>query len=228
MQRTGGLHLGSILGTTIRVDFSFLMILALFVMLGMSREGARIEEALLWVPVLFLSVLVHELAHAAMIAILGFGPSEVALSGLGGHTYKERRAQPWQNLLISVVGPLSSFGIALLFIVLPLVIPFFRTDPMMVPLSKLMVLANIFWGIFNFLPIFPLDGGSVLYNFIAMFASAKTAFLATIWSSLLLSAGVLLLGLVITEFFIAIVAAMLLFQNWQRWNLWKEQSRTDQ
>lgn len=228
MQRTGGLHLGSILGTTIRVDLSFLMILALFVMLDMSRPDARIELALLWIPVLFLSVLIHELAHAAMIAILGFGPSEVALSGLGGHTYKERRAQPWQNLLISIVGPLSSFGLALLFILLPLGIPFFRTDPMMVPLSQLMVMANILWGIFNFLPIFPLDGGSVLYNFIAMFASAKTSFITTIWASLCFAAGVLVLSLVFQQFFIAIIAAMLLFQNWQRWNLWKEQSRTDQ
>lgn len=228
MQRTGGLYLGSIFGTTIRLDISFLMIMALFVMLDMSRPNARIEMALLWIPVLFVSVLVHELAHAAMIAMLGFGASEISLSGLGGHTYKERKAQPWQNLLISIAGPLSSFGLAIVFTLLPALIPFFRTDPMMVPLSQLMVMANVLWGIFNFLPIFPLDGGSVLYNFIAMFAAARTAFITTTWASIAMAAGVLVLSLILRQFFIAIIAAMLLFQNWQRWNLWKEQSRMDQ
>lgn len=227
MQRTGGLYLGSILGTTIRVDLSFMMLLALFVMLGMSQRDARIEMALLWVPVIFASVLIHELAHAAMIAILGFGPSNISLSGMGGHTYKERDAAPWQNLLISIVGPLSSFALALLFLVLPFFVPFFRNDPMMVPLTALMVSANVLWGVFNFLPIFPLDGGSVLYHFFAMFASTRTSFITTVWSSITVAAGILVLALFLRQFFIAIIAAMLLFQNWQRWTLWREQSRMD-
>lgn len=226
MEQRSGIHLGSILGTTIRVDLSFLFILALFVMLAMS-SGEPIENALLWVPVIFFSVLIHELAHAAMIGMLGFGPSSIALAGLGGHTWNERRAQPWQNLLVSVVGPLSSFGIAILFIFLSAAVPFFRADPMMVPLSRLMVLANILWGIFNFLPIFPLDGGSALYNFIAMFAAPRTAFIATIWTSIAASVGVLILSLALKQLFIGIVAAMLLFQNWQRWTLWREQSRME-
>lgn len=225
MQRPG-LHLGTIFGTTIRLEPSFLLIMALFVILWMGNETG-IEHALLWVPVLFFSVLIHELAHAAMIGMLGFGPSSVVLSGMGGHTWNERKAEPWQNLLISIVGPLSSFGIALVFLILSASVPFFQTDPMMIPLSRLMVMANLLWGVFNFLPILPLDGGNVFYNFVAMFAANRTAFLAAIWMSIAAAVGVLVLSLVLKQVFIALIAAMLLFQNWQRWTAWREHSRME-
>lgn len=225
MQRPG-LHLGTIFGTTIRLEPSFLLVMALFVFLWMGNEQG-IEHALLWVPVLFFSVLVHELSHAAMIGMLGFGPSSVVLSGLGGHTWNDRRAQPWQNLLISVVGPLSSFALALLFVILSAAVPFFRTDPMLVPLSSLMVMANLLWGVFNFLPILPLDGGSVFYNFVGMFAANRTAFKMAVWMSIAVAAGVLILSLVLKQFFIAVIAAMLLYQNWLRWTAWRDQSRME-
>lgn len=208
------------------MELSFLFIMALFVFLWAGNEEG-IHHALLWAPVLFFSVLVHELSHAAMIAMLGFGPSEVVLSGLGGHTWNERRAQPWQNLLISIVGPLSSFALALLFVLLAAAVPFFRTDPMLVPLTSLMVMANVLWGIFNFLPILPLDGGNVFYNFVGMFAPNRTAFKASIWVSIITAAAVLALSLVLRQLFIAIIAGMLLYQNWLRWTMSRDQSRLD-
>ena len=47
----GRIHLGSILGTTITLDVSFLILCALFVMMNLDTSG--VQYALLWVPVLF-------------------------------------------------------------------------------------------------------------------------------------------------------------------------------
>ena len=106
----GRIHLGTIFGTTITLDFSFLILIVFFVMTDVQQVGMR--YALLWVPVLLISILWHELAHAAMIGALGFGSSAIILEGIGGATYNERRAKPWQDLLISAAGPASSFLLA--------------------------------------------------------------------------------------------------------------------
>jgi len=117
----GRIHLGSILGTTITLDFSFLLVVAFFVVTDVQRAGMR--YALLWIPVLFLSVLLHELAHAGTIGAFGFGPSQIVLEGIGGVTINQRKARPWQDLIISAAGPVSSFllawGIEALFAATP-------------------------------------------------------------------------------------------------------------
>src|SRR5687768_13981683 len=104
------LHLGSIGKTSIDVDFSFFILIAFFVILGYDPSRG-IEYALIWIPILFVSVLIHEMAHAAAIALLGFGASRIVLGGMGGHTANEqmRRARPWQDVVISVAGPVSNF-----------------------------------------------------------------------------------------------------------------------
>ena len=53
----------------------------------------------------------HELAHAGTIGAFGFGPSRIILAGLGGVTFNERRAKPWQDLLISLAGPRVNPGV---------------------------------------------------------------------------------------------------------------------
>ena len=106
----GKIHLGSILGTTITLDFSFLILIVFFVM--MNAQSSGMPYALIWAPVLLISVLFHELAHASMIGSLGFGSSAIILQGMGGATYNDRRARPWQDLLISAAGPLSNFLLA--------------------------------------------------------------------------------------------------------------------
>src|SRR2546430_2838472 len=88
----GRIHLGSILGTTITLDFSFLILTAFFVFSYARSMG--MPQALIWAPVLFLSVLIHEMAHAAMIGALGFGESAIVLAGIGGAALHQRPATP--------------------------------------------------------------------------------------------------------------------------------------
>ena len=105
------IHLGSIRKTSIDVDYSFLILAAFFVF-SFYDQKRGIQYALLWVPVLFLSVLLHELAHAGMIGLFGYGASQVMLAGLGGVTLNKRVAKPWHDMVISAAGPAASFVIA--------------------------------------------------------------------------------------------------------------------
>jgi stage IV sporulation protein FB len=216
----GRLHLGSILGTTITLDFSFLILIALFVFT--SADSFGMPAALLWAPVLFISILVHELAHAAMIGVFGYGPSAIVLGGIGGVTINQRQAKPWQDMLISAAGPLSSFALAFAVTLAPPIgDPFFRA------LFPLLLWANIAWGIFNLLPVGPLDGAGMLRNFLRLFASEKTSFVISVWTSIVVGTAVAVFGLARRQFFIAILMFWYVWSSWSQWQLFRGFRRTD-
>ncbi|HEX6179588.1 MAG TPA: M50 family metallopeptidase [Thermoanaerobaculia bacterium] len=215
------IHLGSIRGTTIALDFSFIILAALFVMTSYNPQ-LGIHYALLWIPVLFLSILIHELAHAGMIGIFGFGSSEIVLGGIGGVTINRRQARPWQDMLISVAGPASSFLLAFICVALVRAVPFFSGDPMMRALMPLLITANIFWGLFNCLPINPLDGGHALRDFLRMFLPDRRAFPIATWIGIVVGVIVVIAGLVTRQIFVAVLIAWYVFMNYQQWQYYRD------
>jgi stage IV sporulation protein FB len=214
------LHLGSIRGTSIDVDFNFVFLVLFFVVL--NYDPARgIQYALIWIPVLFFSVLIHELAHAAMIGILGFGSSHVVLTGMGGVTINQRRARPWQDLLISLAGPFSSVGLYFLAAWIANNVAIVRTDRMLVVLVPLLALANIYWAIFNLIPVPPLDGGHATREFFRMFLSEKNAFVVSIWIALVVGTLVVVYALLNRQFFVGLYIAWFVYMAFQQWQYFK-------
>lgn len=214
------LRLGSIRGTTIAVEISFLILIALFVASDYDPQ-AGIQHALLWAPVLFISVLVHELAHAATIGAFGYGPSEIVLGGIGGVTMNRRRAKPWQDVLISLAGPVSSFILALLVTLVIRKFAFAYRDPMMREFLPLLRYANFAWGVFNLFPISPLDGGHAVRNFFRMFVKEATAFTISVWIAIVVGAGIAVLGLFLRWYFLSLLIAWYVFMNYQQWQYFR-------
>lgn len=215
------LHLGSIGKTSIDVDFSFLILVGLFVVLNYNPNRG-IQYALIWIPVLFLSVLIHELAHAGMIGLLGFGSSHVILGGMGGVTINQRRARPWQDLLISLAGPGSSFVLAFFSEWLWRSFPIFTQDRMLAVLMPLMALANLWWGLFNLVPVPPLDGGHATRDFFRMFLSERNAFVISVWIAIIGGAAVAGLAFYNQIFFAALYIAWFAYLSYQRWQYFRE------
>ena len=215
-----GIRLGSILGTTIHVEISFLILIGLFVILDLDR-GLPIQRALLWIPILLISVLFHEIGHAALIGLFGFGRSTIVLGGFGGVTINERRSIPWKEIVISLAGPGFSLLLAFALTWIFLGIPRLASDPMLAALIPLMIWANKIWAVFNLVPIYPLDGGQALQNLLRYVTTDRRAVGASIVTSMVIGALVLAGALFARSFFLAILAAMLLMQNYQRWRLWR-------
>lgn len=215
------IHLGSIGGTTIRIDLSFIILVGLFVASDYNPNQG-IQYALLWVPVLLISVLIHELAHAAAIALFGYGPSEIVLGGIGGATINKRRARPWHDMVISVAGPLSSFALALLIHLLLRTVPFAQRDPMLVVFLPMLKTANIWWGIFNLLPVAPLDGGQAVRNFLRMFLNERVAFVVSVWVAIVIGSLIAIAGLLFRWIFLALLIAWYVFMNYQQWQYYRK------
>src|SRR5438128_2451061 len=135
------IRIGVLGRTTIDADISFFVLIAVFVFMDQERWGW--ERALMWAPVLIISVLVHELAHAATIGAFGFGGSRILLLGIGGLTINQRHARPVQEMLISLAGPMSSFVIAIAGYLGQRV----AHDVSLLFFCKLLCLANLYWGV---------------------------------------------------------------------------------
>lgn len=221
----GRIHLGTILGTTIALDFSFLILIVFFVFSYAQSYG--MPTALLWAPVLFISILFHEFAHAGMIGLLGHGASEIVLEGVGGVTINQRRSRPWQDMIISAAGPAASFLLALLVHLAMRNVVYFQQDRFFRELFPLLRWANVAWGVFNLLPVIPLDGAGVVRNFLRMFLREQTAFVISIWLSIVTAGVVIVLALIGRQWFIALLIGWYLWMSWQRWEFYRQTNRTD-
>jgi len=217
------LHLGSIGKTTIDVDFSFFFLCAFFVIVNYD-SSMGVEYALIWIPVLFISVLIHEFAHAAMIALLGFGSSSIVLGGMGGHTANERmrNAQPWKDLLISLAGPISNFVLAYLCVFLLHNLAIAKTDRMLAVLLPYMVWAGFAWGKLNLIPVPPLDGGHATRSFFSMFLTDRKSFIVSTWIALIVGGGIAVLCFMSRQLFFGFMLVTMLFGVWQRWQYFRE------
>lgn len=107
---------------------------------------------------LFVSILLHELAHCLVALRSGGGVRSITLMMLGGVSRMERDVRPDREAWMAFAGPLASFGVAV-FAWLMQLLPF----PPEVRVAFLaLAFANLVLGAFNLLPAFPMDGGRVL------------------------------------------------------------------
>lgn len=209
------IDLGSIRGTRIRLEISFLILVGFFVLMYLEG-GAPLREALLWVPILFISVLIHELGHAATIGMLGLGSSLVTLGGFGGATYNDQPRKPWQQLVISLAGPLAGFILAGLCWLLWVFTPALASDPMLAVLFPYMIAANVYWGILNLIPAHPMDGGQAVHAGLHYVTTPINAFRISTWTSIVLSGALFVVGLILSQFLLMIIAGLFLMENWRR------------
>ena len=118
--------------------------------------------AVAWVVVVTVSILVHELGHAAALRRWGVG-SRIVLHGLGGVTIPTRAldTRP-RRIAVSLAGPFA--GVALLGLPALLLDATMATPDPWDDILRLTVLVNLGYGLVNLLPMLPLDGGNVAYE----------------------------------------------------------------
>ena len=118
----GTFKVGTIAGSDVLVTSSWFLIAALIAWVVAPRVdqvapglgGLKYVAGFAFAVILYLSVLLHEASHAYMARHYGFQVSSITLHFLGGATAIEGEARtPRQELMIAVVGPLTSIGVGL-------------------------------------------------------------------------------------------------------------------
>jgi Zn-dependent protease len=102
--------------------------------------------------VLFLSVVAHEIAHAFVAYLRGIKTESITLYFFGGVAELDRESHDADSdFYISLAGPVMSLLLAGVFRV-------FSVSP----LDHYLYTMNLMIGVFNIMPVFPLDGGRIL------------------------------------------------------------------
>lgn len=168
-------HLFRIAGHDVYMTPAFLIILAV---LGFAnvRNSFELMVGLVMIPVVFVSILLHELGHATASKRLGWGNSTIMFWGMGGlaiNAYQGYR-HPKKEIIVSLAGPAVSILLGLLSLgVLYATRGSFAPDTLFVEFLNLMVFVNLFWGIFNLLPIYPMDGGQATLKGLELWKKSK-------------------------------------------------------
>jgi Zn-dependent protease len=137
-------------------------------------------------------------------------------------TVNQRRARPWQDLLISLSGPAASFGLMFLSNWVANHTLIAQTDRMLAVLLPAMTWANLWWGIFNLIPVPPLDGGHATREFFRIFLTERNAFIVSIWIAIVCGSGTAVVAFLTRNFFIAFYIAWFVYLAFQQWQYFRQ------
>ncbi|MEO8436599.1 MAG: site-2 protease family protein [Pyrinomonadaceae bacterium] len=197
-----------IFGIPIKVDASF-FVLSFLLAYGRGANILLLE----WVLVVFISVLLHELGHALVARKFGLSPS-IKLYSMGGLTSWDSAISlpPWQNLLISLAGPAAGFLLGILVLVAGPVVLGSSPSRLLAVTYFDLIWVNIGWGIFNLMPMLPLDGGNVLLTLEEWILRRKSQLISYV-ISLMVALGITFLAIARGWTWIAILGVWFAFTN---------------
>ena len=179
-----GFRIGKIFGINIHIEWSWLLIFGLVSWSLASTFGQMHSEwttsmqwgmALLAAFLFFLSVLAHELAHSLAARSRGIPVRNITLFMFGGVSNIQREpSSPMGELMITIVGPLTSFFLGAIFLFFGTLLTGIENINNMNattfvsqlgPASTILMWLgsiNILVALFNLIPGFPLDGGRIV------------------------------------------------------------------
>lgn len=205
-----------------------------------SRDAISIA---LWVAACFVSILIHELGHAALMRWYGEG-ARVVLYGMGGLAISDggsggpwgygrrSRRSAWQQIAISFAGPGAGFLFAAALLGLVVVLRgdlMFRMPTLqrwvfwqvslenvrLLQLFGYLLFINITWGLVNLLPIYPLDGGQIARQLLLL-SDPGRGVRHSIIVSIAVGAAMSFLGFAVWhDTYVGIMFALLAVSNYQ-------------
>lgn len=226
----------SIFGFSVRVHPFFW---ALALLLGIRLEDPK--AVFIWIAVVFVSILVHELGHALAFRYYGI-QSHIVLYHFGGLAVPDgtfgsfqspRQLNPKQQIVVSAAGPAAGFllaglAVAMIYAVgesvkfqvgLPNLIHWELSQGMKTRwyfslLVTLLLSVNIFWGLLNLIPLYPLDGGQISRE-IFLLNNPRTGIVQSLWLSVFSGGAVAVWGITRGMVFMGIMFGMLAYSSYQ-------------
>jgi Zn-dependent protease/predicted transcriptional regulator len=164
---------GKVFGIRIGVSFSWFIIFGLVTILLATAyfpqnypnlpRYAYLTLGLITSFLFFLSVLLHELSHAVIARFNKIKISSITLFIFGGVAQMEEDAEsPKAEFFMAIAGPFMSFFLAALFGAIYVACNLLKVNAAVISPFLYLCFINLYLGIFNLAPGFPLDGGRVL------------------------------------------------------------------
>ncbi len=156
-------------GIPVRADMRWLFVIALMSMIyaagltPLTGSGvAAVVLGFITTSIFFLSIFLHEYAHAAVARMENLRVVEIVLHPFGGLTRFVREPEtPRAEFRIAIAGPAASFVLAVFFAILA-TLATTSEEQVLIVITGSLALLNFLIAVFNMMPGYPLDGGRVL------------------------------------------------------------------
>jgi stage IV sporulation protein FB len=160
----------------------------------------------MFVLTIFISVLIHELAHAYVAIKLGYDVSEIYIDIFNGAAMMDiNNINDRDSVRIISAGPLSN--VILYLLSLTFIYIFGSND-----FLQKMVIVNFILFVFNILPIYPMDGGRLLRSYLTIFTKNKDKSIRiSAIVSLVLSILLLIYSITILSFFTILFSCLFIY-----------------
>jgi Zn-dependent protease len=189
------------LGAPVEISFWF------FILLLMTSVSATVA--------IFLSVLIHEMAHAWVAHRRGWQVFGIKIDLFFGTAAVDMTMPERDSIPVVAAGPLSNLVFAFF---IPVLMVFLESlgiylNPTMTNFFETLFSVNIIFFIFNLLPIFPMDGGRLVKDFLVMKMKSNRLLARKIAAtiSLVASVGLLLYSISITAIFLIFFSCLFIY-----------------
>lgn len=172
--KSWSIPVGRLLGAELRIHvFSLALLLPIWMTLPLSHSAHDALRGVVLMLLMLSSALLHEIAHSVVAIRNGIPVRSIVLLPLGGVSimddapFAPRKPDAAREIRIAMAGPLLSLGIAAAAAVLIQAAvpsahlgarPWIHSSGLL----RSLVWTNIFLGLLNALPAYPLDGGRML------------------------------------------------------------------
>lgn len=159
---------------SIKLDLKIFLFLLLFLI------TSQLEMYLL----LMIFACIHELSHLALGIFLGFKPHELKITPVGLQVSFEIKCDEYnqkvkkgnvlgiKKAIIASAGPIMNFLIVSVIVILSM----FNKINIQNSIYTNIVFANTLIGLFNLIPIYPLDGGRILNEILHIYIGLKESY----------------------------------------------------
>jgi stage IV sporulation protein FB len=165
---------------------------------------------------LFVIVFIHELGHVSMAKGFGWRVREVQLLPFGGVAVVEESGNipAYEEIWVALAGPIQNGWMSIFACIM---MQLSGTDLVW---WEYFLQANLMIGLFNLLPILPLDGGKVFVSLLSYQLSYYKTLQICAWFSMIISSGVVIYALIsaITQggihLNLLMIGLFLVYSNW--------------
>ncbi|MBT5690677.1 MAG: hypothetical protein HOI65_06125 [Opitutae bacterium] len=159
------IYLFKVFGIRLELHATFILLVGWYLFMGFRDGGVEAATTrTVSLLIIFTTVVLHELGHCLVARRFDIKIPRIIILPIGGMAQFSRMPrEPRQEFLITAAGPGVNFAIITILLLIPGYDPGFLLNTLDVRSHlDLLFIANLAMGLFNLLPVFPMDGGRLL------------------------------------------------------------------
>ena len=208
----GTVNVFRVFGVPVKLHFTFILF-AIFAAVSVLSSSPTHASYTVFIGGSLISVLLHELGHAAMASRFGVRTVEIVMFPIGGLSRMESALLPWQEILVASAGPLVNLllaGALFAYMTASHQVSQIVISDLVQPSGKsalaLLLYGNVLLAAFNLLPAYPMDGGRIMRALLCYIWPDEKATRMAAWMGRMLAMGMGLYGLLAPHFMLVFFA----------------------